>query len=45
MEDDLWPLRKDVRLLTDRVRDLEPGRDIDETRILHAYDHLEGAHS
>ena len=38
-------LRIDVRLLIDTVRVQEKGIDIEEMRLLHAYDHLEEAHA
>lgn len=33
-------MRRDVILLTDRVREFERGRDIDDMRILNLYDHI-----
>ena len=45
MEEDRDSLRWEIKLLAGRVRDLEQGRDIDEMRILHAYNHLEETHS
>lgn len=34
-------LRMDVRMLNDRVQELEESMDINKVRILHAYNHLE----
>ncbi|CAI9260214.1 unnamed protein product [Lactuca saligna] len=43
--DDQDSLRREFKMLAGRVRVLEQGRDYDEIRILHAYDHLEEIHS
>ena len=45
MEEDHRSLRREVRLLGGRVRELEQGRDYDRMRSLHAYDHMEETHS
>ena len=45
VEEDRDLLRREVRLLVGRVRELEHGRDYDEIRIFHDYDHLEETHS
>lgn len=45
VEEDCDSLRRDIKVLASRVRDLEEGRDIDKTGILHAYNYLEETHS
>lgn len=45
IELDFISLRRDVRMLTDRVHDFEWSMDADEMRFPHAYDHLGEAHS
>lgn len=44
-EEEIRMLRSDIENQSGRVQELEKGRDIDELRILHAYDHLKEAHS
>lgn len=38
-------VREEIRLLKDKVQELEQGREFDEMMILHAYEHLEETHS
>ena len=45
VEDDHDSLRREVRFLASKVRELEKGRDYHEIRILRTYYHLEETHS
>ena len=40
LEEERDSFRREVRMWTNVIKDLEEMRDFDEIRILHAYDHL-----
>lgn len=44
-EIDLTSLRRDVRMLTNRVHELKMSRDVNDMRTVYEYDHLEEAHT
>lgn len=42
---DFPSLRREISILSSRVRDLEQGWDVDEMRIIHSQNQLEETHS